>query len=345
MNPFIQFTNLYDFHAVVLATTFLLAAFYFLIKKRYILMTIFLILSGITKEQVWIVTSIFGFFLLFQKIKKIKILGLGIIIFSIAIFLFLVSYAIPQSLGSQHFALAYYSDFGNSPSQVIKNVIFSPQQVTSVIFEQTRLEYLKQIFMPMGFISILSPVLLIFALPDLLINLLSNNPQLYQRYYQYSATITHFIFISAIYTIKTIIKWFPKLPKLYLGIYLIFFTLLSAYLLGPLPKSKYPNTAMFTKPYPDGKIVENLLSKIPEKYSVAATNNLGAHLSHRQQLTTIPLGIANSDVILFLLNDGSAKPSLRVQRDMANTLSRDKNYIKIFMKDDFVVFKKRGILL
>src|SRR5205085_2197758 len=54
LNPSIGYTNLYDFHAVTLATTFLLGAWYFLISKKYSVLTIFLILAALTKEQVWL---------------------------------------------------------------------------------------------------------------------------------------------------------------------------------------------------------------------------------------------------------------------------------------------------
>jgi uncharacterized membrane protein len=70
MNPLMQLTNLYDFHPVTLATAFLLASFYFFIKRKYFLLVVFLTLSAITKEQVWIIASIFGFPYYFKKLRK-----------------------------------------------------------------------------------------------------------------------------------------------------------------------------------------------------------------------------------------------------------------------------------
>src|SRR3989304_5843101 len=45
INPGVNFSNLYDFHSVTLSTTFLLATFYFIFKKKYAYMLLFLILS------------------------------------------------------------------------------------------------------------------------------------------------------------------------------------------------------------------------------------------------------------------------------------------------------------
>lgn len=345
MNPLLQFTNLYDFHAVTLAATLLIAAFYFLIKKKYLLMLVFLILSGITKEQIWVVVSFFGIPLLTSKTREVKLLGSGIIFFSLILFYYLVSIAIPQSLGREHFALTYFSDFGNTPFDVITKVLFSPQKLIAVLSEGNRFDYLKQIFMPLGFLSFISPAYLVFAVPDLLINLLSRNTNLHQIYYQYTAAITPFVFISGIFGVKTFTKWFPKVPKFYIITYLAFFTFWSAYSYGPLPGAKKPNLDMFTKPELNREVIESFLPKVPRKYSVAATNNLGAHLSQREIIYTIPAGIYKADVILFLLNDRWARPSLREQIEMAEDMKSDKAYVKMLEEEDFVVFKKKEILL
>ncbi len=345
MSPALQYTNLYDFHAVTLATTLLLASFYFLIKRNYLLMTAFLILSGITKEQVWIATSIFGIPLFFEKAKRTKTLGLLIIITFLALFFYLVSIVIPQNANGQHFALSYYSEFGNSPIEVIKNVSLSPHKIFLKILEDGRIEYIKQLFIPLGFVSLLSPLYLAFAVPDLLINLLSNNTQLHQIYYQYSAVITPFIFVSAIFGVRKLIKLFPKIPKFYFYIYLIFFTILSAYLFGPLPLAKNASIDMFVKPLPNKTVISEFLDGIPKRYSIAATNNLGSHLSRRQKIFTIPVGIDRADIILFLLNDSFAQPTLDAQKDIAEKLKKDKNYVEIFKHDDFIVFEKRNLHL
>ena len=344
MNPAVQYTNLYDFHAVTIATTTLLAAFYFLLKRKYFLMIFFLILSGITKEQVWAITAFFGLPLLLQRIGKIKLLGASIVIVSLVIFGFIIWYAIPQNFGREHFALSYYSDFGDTPTEIIKNIIISPHKLINIFLEESRLDYLKQILMPLGFTSLLSPFALLFSLPDLLIGLLSNNSQLRQIYYQYTSAITPFIFISSIFAVKNINKWFPKIKKYYVVIYLVLATFFSSFFYGPLPYAKKPNIDMFIKPQQNKEAIEHFLSKIPQDYSIAATNNLGSHVSHRQHLFTIPVGIDKADVIMFLLNSNSSH-SLGEEKEIVNNLKNDKNYIEVFKKGDFVVFKKRSILL
>lgn len=363
LNPSLQYANLYDFHGVTLASTFLLGTFYFLVKKKYFFFLLFAFLSAITKEQVWVIIALFGlyipfdilirhFFIQKQSLGKIIksayfikhfIFGASIFLVSISIFYFLIFYAIPKARGSQHFALSYYSEFGDSPGNIIKNIFFTPQKTISAIFQKDRIEYLSELFLPVGFLPFLYLPTLVFASPDLAINLLSNNKQLHQIYFQYTSTITPFIFISSIYALKLLRKKLPKIPVIALSLYLIAVSSYSAYEAGPLLFAKNPNIDPIIKQQPYKETIDDFLSKIPQKYSIAATNNVGSHISHRSRIYTIPVGVNEADIVIFLLNDPFAQPSLAAQKQMVLNLSKDKNHIQVFKQNDFVVFKKSNL--
>jgi uncharacterized membrane protein/uncharacterized membrane protein YbhN (UPF0104 family)/esterase/lipase len=359
LSPAVSYSNLYDFHSVTLATTLLLASTLFFIKKKYFIFIIFALLAALTKEQVWLVISIYGLMLIFSSVKEyiknkefdrqaLFLKGMfGALFFSVCagIFYFLISYAIPHAKGTEHFALSYYSDFGNSPLSIIKNIIFEPGKTFLTIFSLSKIYYLYQMFVHLGFISFFSPFALIFALPDLLINTLSNNSQLSQINYQYTAAISPFIFISAIYGVKRLLKMFPKIPLSFYIIFLSFTTIYSAYTIGPLPGTIRQSIQMFNDPVAEKDIINNYIKSIGTRYSIAATNNLGSHLSHRQKIFTIPIGIDQADVVLFLLNDKFAQPSLASQTAMANKLKSDKNYVEVYKHGAFVVFEKKNLYL
>ncbi len=359
LNPSLGYSNLYDFHPVTLATTFLLAATYFFIKRKYIVFIVFSVLAGLTKEEVWAVTSIFGLYLSLGSAvgylrkeygKKITLVsrflfGAFIFLSSLFIFYYLIWIAIPQARGGNHFALSYYSDFGSSPSSIIKNIILSPVKTLGFIFSKDQLMYLLQTFLPLGFLSFFSPFALIFAGPDLGINLLSTDATMHQIYYQYTSVVTPFVFVAAVYGIRRLRKHFPKVSLTFYSLLIISTTLISAYLWGPLPGTLNPNIAMYTQTLSNKDIINNFLADIPPRYSIAATNNLGSHLSRRQLIYTIPVGINKADIIAFLLNDQFAQPSLESQIKMANEMEADKNYIEIFKLGQFVVFEKKNLYL
>jgi len=343
LNPSLQFSNLYDFHPVTLATTFLLGAFYFLKEKKYLWMLTFLILASLSKEQIWVIASLFGIYLFF--VDKKKLIGVLITIFSLGIFYYLIAKAIPMASGAQHFALSYYSDFGESPLVIIRNIFLSPGKIIETFLHKEQLIYLIRIFFPLGFLSLFYPMILVFSLPDFFINLLSNNSQLREIYYQYTAAITPFIFISAIYGVSILKKRFSQLSIKFFTWYLLIAAILGAYYIGPLPGSKNPNISMFTKQLPQKETIEKFLDSIPSKFSIAATNNLGSHLSRRQKIFTIPIGIDKADIIVFLLNDSFAQPSLKAQIEIAKKMKKDKNYIQVFRQGNFIVFEKRNLYL
>jgi hypothetical protein len=126
-------------------------------------------------------------------------------------------------------------------------------------------------------------------------------------------------------------------------IYLLIMAITSQYFTGPLPFSHNPNTDMYIKQLVNKNEITDYLQKIPKEYSVAATNNLGAHLSNRERLYVIPIGIENADIVAFLLNDRFAQPSLSAQKEMARQLENNKNYELLKEDKDFMVFKKKNI--
>jgi uncharacterized membrane protein/alpha-beta hydrolase superfamily lysophospholipase len=358
LNPSLQFSNLYDFHAIVLGTTLLLGTFYFYLRKKYLFFLIFAILAGLTKEEIWAIVSIFGLAIItrtvfenklrlnFSRKQLLEIIFGSVIFLSAAITCYLlIWFFIPHVKGGEHFALAYYSDFGDTASNISRNILFSPIKTLSIMLQPQKLQYLLQLLLPFGLTSLLAPFYLIFAVPDLAINLLSSNAQLHEIYYQYTAALTPFLTISSIYAIFYITKRFPKINTRLIILYLLIAGLLATFLYGPLPGSKHQNIDMFTKPLANRQIIDNFLANIPARYSIAATNNLGSHLSRRRNIYTIPIGIDKADVILFLLNDKFAQPSLASQIKMANQLKTSKDYLEVYRHGDFVVFEKKNLYL
>ncbi len=341
LSPALEFSNLFDFHAVTLATTFLLGAFYFMHHKKYLIMLILLLLAALTKEQVWLVCSLFGLFIFF--FHKRRILGSAIFALFACAFYYIFFKAIPQAHGGTHFALSYYSDFGTSAKSVVANIFLSPQKTIRTIFAGNRPLFLFQLFFPLAFLPFLSPLYLIGAMPDFAIDLLSNNAQLHEIYYQYTSVIFPFIFISSIYGAKRTIYKFPFLSANVLSVIILSCTIFAAYFYGPLPGAKLANIDMFTKQLPYANDVDLFLQDIPTRYSITATNNVGSHLSHRQKIFTIPNGVGEADVVVFLLNDPFAQPSLEKQKEMAKKLVYDPTYTELFSEGDFIAFAKKSL--
>ena len=333
LNPAVAYTNLYDFHAVTLATTFLLAAFYFILKKKWGFVIMFLFIAGITKEQVWAITALLGLYVVF--ISKKRLIGTSITVFSLFAFIYLFWVAIPANIGGEHFAVEFYSDYGISTSEIIKNVFLNPIQTIQILLEPDRLNYIRQLFIPLGYLSFIAFPFLIFALPDLAINLLSGSPTMHQIYYQYSATITPFIFISAIYAISWILKKLPEIPYQAICLILVIFTLISSYNYGPLLFAKKPSDSMFTQPLKNKEYVTSYLKTLTNENIISASNNLGSQLSHRKQIFVAPNGYDRANTILFLMR----RPN-NAEIENFNKIKNNPEFYLELQNEDFYVFKR-----
>lgn len=343
LNPSVQRSIIYDFHAVTLATTFVLGAMFFIFKKRYGLFILFAILAGLCKEQVWAVTGLMGVYI--AVIQRQWRVGIGTFLISLLIAFSLIWYIIPHAAGGlQHFALEYYSssnEDSSSPSDLIKRFIFSPNETYALVTQESRVIYLKKLLEPLGFLPLLAPIFLIFALPDLTINMLSSKSELYQIYYQYTAIITPFLFIALVTGLAWVLMKFTKIPKLFVVCYLLFVGLYGSYQYGPIPGAKEPNTDMFTKQYHHKNELNALLDSIPESARVSTTNSIGSHLSHRKYLYSVPFAMESADIIILDNTDDNLPDPESDYATKSAALQIDQGY-ELFYKDENVTaFKKK----
>ncbi len=231
----VQRQTLFDFHAITLATSFLLFAIYFVYKKSNGLAYAFILLALLTKENVGLVTFLLGlYFFWFHKNRKF---GIAIMITSIVFFVGTVFLIIPYFRQGAHFALKYYGDFGDSPSAIILNIIKHPFHIIEVILEQQRLTYLGTLLLTYGLFIVFSPIPFLLSLPELLINLLSASPNMRVIYFHYNAILVPIMIYSAITGFARLQKRFmhrPVILKLFTGAF-IFCNIMSIYLYNPLP--------------------------------------------------------------------------------------------------------------
>jgi len=335
LNPYIQRQNVFEFHAVTLATTFLLAAFYFLERNKTIHFFIFLVLALLTKENIFLIAALMGLYAFFFKQKK---WGLFLTTATFIIFYLLVAVFIPAARGQSHFALSYYKALGDSPVHVIAALIENPLKVGQILWTHNGIFYIYSFLLSGGFLSLLSPLTLIFALPDLLINLLSNNPALRSHYYHYGAAIIPFIYISMIYGTKKLLDRLPfKKTSFIVCIYIIMIALISAWAYGPLPGAKEADLSIYRQKE-QTKSIQAYLDTLPKESSISATNNIAAHVIHRQAIYNIPKEIGKTKYSIFLITDITDVKDPNVER--INQLKNDHSFQVDYAIGNFISFKK-----
>jgi uncharacterized membrane protein len=213
--------------------------------------------------------------------------------------------------------LPYYNEFGSfhvdrfkhlgsGPIDAIKNSITNPGYVIAYAFTQVKISYLVKLLGPLGFLSLLNPQTLLIATPTLAANLLSNNGYNYNIQYQYTALITPFIFISAIYGTAWLFK--NRLGKAIISVLIIFTSLFAHfYIMNESPLSKKSLSHHFNYKYHERvEILNELIRLIPPDASVSASPHLVTHLTHRERIFEFPNPF---ELEYWGVNDGSNPPS------------------------------------
>jgi uncharacterized membrane protein len=345
MYPPLQRANLFDFHPVMLSTTFLLFMFYFFTVKKYWLSIIFFILSIFSKEQIPLTTGAFSLLMAvfaYQNHERKKLFFSSIIFFaSILWFIMSIWLITPFFRGGQHFALSRYKSLGDGPIGIIKNVLTNPGSYINLIFNVSNFNYLFLLLSPLAFISLFSPTYLLMALPEFMINFLSSHSQMRGINNHYAAVIIPFVFISAIFGIKEILRK-KILDEQKISILLITCVLIMSYYKGLLPYSKDSSLNMYLKYRPEIESVKLWKNKLKnENLSISASEHLGPHFSQRKQVFRFSEAYKYSDYVLILKNDIyydwlNKKQSIKDYEK----LKADRGYNIVYQVGDFEVYKK-----
>ena len=273
--------NLFDFHAVTLATTFFLFALYFNLQKKNLWYFVFLLLALLTKEHVGLIVAFLGLYVFF--IRKDRKIGTLTFFLGLVFFIATVYFIIPFFRQESHFALRYFQNFGDSPTTVILNLFRHPLFTVKYFFMKDVYSYVLRLMLPM-FYSVFSPLAFLIALPELAINIFSLNNNMRSIFFHYNAIIVPFVFYSSILGFKYLDGKLKNkiIKKTILSVFIIF-NLISAYYYSPLP-FKFLKDPMILRKQTSLKLktIENWEEKLKDSaIKVATTPILAPYFTER----------------------------------------------------------------
>jgi uncharacterized membrane protein len=303
--PELEAANLSDFHPVALASSFLLFAFWFLHRDRYLPFLVFATLAMMTKEQVPISVSLLGLYIVF--VKQRPWVGWPVVAFAAIWFLVAFFVVLPANnpLRVSPY-LSRYDQLGSSPIEVIATLITDPGRAFPAESLPDKLLYLRQLFAPVAFLAWLSPLTLMPALPDLAINLLSSFEPMYSGGSHYSAVIVPFIIIASIDGLALLASLLARLSVLMVQpfIYSVSASVLALSVFSYYHTVVLPLADNFPQVTDHHRLFREIKALIPPDAAVSASTTLNPHVSQRQRLYLFP-DVADADYVVV---DVTASP-------------------------------------
>lgn len=215
----VQNGNLYELRFRPMAMSFLLFSFYFYQKKRFWLFIIFAVLALCCRPEngmVLIMLALYGFITKQHKGDN-KIAGwrfvIGPLVLGAVWFVVAVLVVIPGVSTGGNIALS--ENFaGGSPFAAIRDIFTNPAELFPDNGLIGKLLYIPFLLLPLLFLPLGTPSVLLMALPSLALNLLSIRPIQWNAYdYHYQGSIIPWLMIATIFTLE---KW-QKQPPAFLG--------------------------------------------------------------------------------------------------------------------------------
>ncbi len=295
--PGIEAVTLADFHPPVLAFSFLMFAFYSLENRRGGWFLLFAVLAMACKEQIPLQVMFLGVYAIVRH--KNWRLGLTTIVLAGIWFAVVMLWVIPAfSVTGEHIFLKYYSDFGQSPLEIVSTVVSRPDLVLRSLWQPEKLAYLRDLFAPFAFLPLLGLPVLLIGTPSFAINLLSNNPAMHNAVRgHYVADVTPWLVWASLFGLVLLAK-LARGRSMVLTAATVILLMVSLgwhwqYGLSPLSPTapKFPVTA-------HARIGAALAAEIPADAPVSSQLRLYAHLSNRQFAYVLPF-IRQADYIFL----------------------------------------------
>ena len=286
--PATGWLTLNEFHPVALATPFLLFAVWYLDEDRLLVFALFAIAAAACKEEIGLVVAGFG---IWYAVSHRRLLAGAVIAACGALWAVIaIGVVIPHyHAGAESDFYGRYSEVGGSAAGIVKTTFTHPMRIIDAAFSSRDLRFLVQLVVPLAGLSLLAPLVLIAALPELAINLLSATPTQTSIHFHYTAGLIPPLVIAAIFGAKRLVS----LRALPAATVIVIAALAGNYWLGPIPGWRHvPGGERFqataARVTRHDRIAERALELIPPNAIVSATNTLGAHLSARRRYLSFP---------------------------------------------------------
>jgi uncharacterized membrane protein len=268
-----------------------------------------------------------------------------IVLLGLAWTFFAVYVVVPHFSGGGSMFYGFFDEVGGSPVGLVRTLFSDPGVVLSALVQARDFAYLVWLALPVLGLFVLSPGLAAVALPQLLVNSLSDFRSMTDPRYHSVAAVIPFLLAATVFGVARLRA--RQLPAA--AAVLVASTTLTL-VVGPWARAvgATPFGGRETVPAEHVAALRDAIALVPHGVAVSASNMAGAHLSARRYVYVVETLGAADWVVLdlddpWVVRDGSPLLTSRpesVER-LALRLERAA-WQKVFERDRVIVFRKRS---
>jgi uncharacterized membrane protein len=269
------------FHAVSVAIPLVLFAVWFLDEGRILPFAGLALLAAATKEEIGLSVGCLGLWYALRRGHR----ALGLAIFAVGTAITVVDFAIIiphfSATGVSPFA-GRYTAVGGTPAGIVRTLFTHPSAIADAIATWHNAGYVALLFAPFLGLWAFEPLLVLGAVPDLAINLLSSRPQQTEIFWQYTAGIVPFLVVASVLGASRLRQRNEQAAFLVLALAVCLAVVSPVYRIAVRDVSHLGRD-------PVQAAKAHALALVPAGVAVSSSNQLGATLSERRFIYTLPV--------------------------------------------------------
>jgi uncharacterized membrane protein len=284
-SPWLAWTALDATHPVTLAIPLFLYAIWFLDTERFWAFGVCAVLVLATGELMGLPLASLG--LWFWLSRGQRRLGLAVAVAGLAWTAVCLKVIVPAFRGEGSPFYERFASVGGSPGGLVKTVFTDPGAIASALFTDTDLFYLVFLAAPLAGAFLLAPGIAAVALPQLLVNGLSDWSSTTDPRHHYVAGVIPFLFAGTVLGLARL----PAARRTRAAVAILVLSSLLAVILGPWPGSPGARSGRFHPNLPPAHVdaLRAAIALVPDGAPVTATNGAGSQLSGRRYFYSVPV--------------------------------------------------------
>ena len=348
--PPIARVHVAELHDDPLGLVPLLFAIYFFEKGRFKWFAVFLGVTLLAKETIVLNTVLFSVYALWRRRSWWWVAFPAA--WSIGYFL-LVRYVVMPAFGDWwagqlYSQTKYFSQWGNGPGEVLRNMGTHPGAVMGTMFGADRLGYLFKLLLPVGLILPFGSGLWVTAAPSLGVNLLSNWPFLREFTHWYGMLPGAQLWASMILALplwsQQVARWFGGRDYSRSLCVVVLLLCVAQYNLWLTPSEYRRNPSHAAQvdaiaAVPGGSSVLCADHILPAFANRPAINSLVALNFHHQDLNRV----FDYEYIVFDGNYPGLPGEAQMQQALFKVISQNPAYQSVFARENVFVFQRVGV--